>query len=107
MLSAADTLAGALQIVIIGARGEARTDALLAEAWRTALPGRVLQVIAPGTVLPDGHPAQYKEQLDGMATAYVCVGTFCSLPQTEPADFTDTMRFVRRTVKAGLAGTKQ
>ncbi len=104
MLSAADTLAGAVQVVIVGARGRAGTDALLGEAWRTSLPGRVLQVIAPGAVLPDGHPARYKDQVDGKATAYVCVGAFCSLPQTEPAEFAKTMRFVRRTGKAGLAG---
>lgn len=102
MLSAADTLAGAVQVVIIGKRGEARTDALLAEAWRNALPGRVLQVIAPGAALPDGHPAQYKEQVDGQSTAYVCVGTFCSLPQTEPAEFAEAMKFVRKTAKIGL-----
>lgn len=102
MLSAADTLAGAVQIVIIGERGESKADALLAEAWRTALPGRVLQVIAPDTALPDGHPAQYKHQLDGRVTAYVCVGNFCSLPQTEPADFSEAMKFVRRTGKTGL-----
>jgi uncharacterized protein YyaL (SSP411 family) len=102
MLSAADTLAGSVQVVIIGARSETRTDALLAEAWRTALPGRVLQVIAPGAALPDGHPAQYKEQVEGQATAYVCVGSFCSLPQTEPGEFAEAMKFVRRTGKAGL-----
>ncbi len=104
MLSAADTLAGAVQVVIIGERGEAGTDALLAEAWRTALPGRVLQVIAPGTALPDGHPAQYKEQVEGHATAYVCVGSFCSLPQIEPTEFAEAMKFVRRTGKADLPG---
>jgi uncharacterized protein YyaL (SSP411 family) len=102
MLSAADTLTGAVQVVIIGKRGEAKTDALLREAWRTALPGRVLQVIAPGTQLPEGHPAQHKEQLDSQPTAYVCVGTFCSLPQTAPADFAEAMRFVRKTAKVGL-----
>lgn len=107
MLSAADTLAGAVQVVIIGGRGEAGTDALLAGAWRTALPGRVLQVIAPGTPLPDGHPAQYKEQVDGQATAYVCVGSFCSLPQTEPAEFAEAMKFVRRTGKAGVPAPVQ
>jgi len=107
MLSAADTLAGAMQVAIIGGRGEAGTDALLAEAWRTALPGRVLQVIAPGATLPDGHPAQYKKQVEGQATAYVCVGSFCSLPQTDPAEFAEAMKFVRRTGKAGLPGPVQ
>ena len=82
-------------------------DALLAEAWRTALPGRVLQVIAPGAVLPDGHPAQYKEQVEGLATAYVCVGSFCSLPQWEPAEFAAAMKLVRRTSKVGMPAPVQ
>ena len=107
LLSAADTLQGAVQVVIIGKRGEAETDALLTTAWRTSLPSRVLQVIAPGAVLPDGHPAQYKEQVDGKATAYVCVGTFCSLPQTEPAEFAGAMKFVRRTGGKAGAGAGQ
>lgn len=97
MLSAADTLASAVQLVIIGRRGEAETDVLLRAAWEIAVPGRVLQVVAPGTLLPDGHPAQYKEQVDDQTTAYVCVGTFCSLPQTDAAGLVDSVKFIRQT----------
>jgi uncharacterized protein YyaL (SSP411 family) len=52
--------------------------------FKTDSPNRVLSVIAPGASLPDGHPAAGKEQTDGAATAYVCVGPTCSLPLTQP-----------------------
>ena len=37
-----------------------------------------------GAALPEGHPAAGKTVVDGEATAYVCVGTSCSLPITTP-----------------------
>ena len=54
-------------------------------------PNRVLSVIAPGESPPDGHPATGKGQIDGVATAYVCVGTVCSLPLTDPAALADAL----------------
>ena len=44
----------------------------------------MLSVIAPGAALPDSHPASGKGQIDGVPTAYVCVGTTCTLPLTDP-----------------------
>jgi uncharacterized protein len=40
--------------------------------------------LAPGEVLPEGHPARGKGLIDGRAAAYVCEGPVCSLPLTEP-----------------------
>jgi uncharacterized protein YyaL (SSP411 family) len=85
LLNAAEFLEGAVQVAIVGTRGEPATDALLAAAWRAGHPLMVLQVTAPGAALPPGHPAADKGQLDGRATAYVCRGPTCSLPLTEPA----------------------
>ncbi|MDD9876077.1 MAG: thioredoxin domain-containing protein [Magnetovibrio sp.] len=96
LLLAADTLAQALQVVIIGARGEAGTERLLAGVMRRSLPAQVLQVVAPGTVLPEGHPARYKEQIDGRATAYICRGAICSLPVTEAGPLDETLTAMRR-----------
>ena len=96
MLNAADTLSTALQVVIIGDRREEGTRVLFGHAVGTSLPSRVLQVIGPETVLPDGHPAQYKTQVDGKATAYVCRGTVCSLPATEAAELARTLAVMRR-----------
>ena len=96
LLNAAATRLAALQIVIIGQRGDAGTDALLRTVAATSLPARILQVVAPGTVLPETHPAQFKEQVDGLPTAYVCKGAVCSLPVTETADLQDTLVSMRR-----------
>ena len=80
LVNSAELLAEALQIVIVGDRDEPSTVALLAAVYAASLPNKVLQVIAPGTVLPDHHPAQGKGQVSGTATAYVCLGPVCSPP---------------------------
>jgi uncharacterized protein YyaL (SSP411 family) len=84
LLNAAETLADAPQLVVVGQRGAADTAALL-RAARRAPPQRILQVVAPGEALPAGHPAAGKPQQAGRATAYLCRGQTCSLPITEPA----------------------
>lgn len=95
-INAAETLRAALQVVIIGGRGEAATDALVRRVGTMSLPTRILQVVAPGTALPEGHPAEGKGQEDGRATAYVCRGTFCSLPVTDAQDLARTLAEMRR-----------
>jgi uncharacterized protein YyaL (SSP411 family) len=60
------------------------TDALCRAALSASLPNRILNVIAPDTALPAIHPAHGKGQTGGMATAYVCEGTVCSLPICDP-----------------------
>ncbi|MBT4674255.1 MAG: thioredoxin domain-containing protein [Rhodospirillaceae bacterium] len=76
----------AMQVVIIGARGEAGTDRLAGTVMQASLPARIFQIIPPGTALPDTHPAKFKTQLDGKPTAYVCRGPICSLPVVETPD---------------------
>ena len=98
VLIAADTLLGAVQVVIIGTRGDDDVSGLLNAVHRISLPNRVLQVIAPGDVLPAGHPAQYKTRVDGAATAYVCVGQICSLPATGAEDLRDTILTMRQSL---------
>lgn len=95
LYNAADTALNALQIVIIGARGDKDTDLLIRETVITSLPSRALEVIAPGTILPEGHPARYKEQIDDTATAYVCRGTICSLPVTTNDELAETLMSMR------------
>ncbi|MGE5768061.1 MAG: thioredoxin domain-containing protein, partial [Bacteroidota bacterium] len=84
LLNAAELLLSAQQVVIVGARGEPATDALLRAVTARCLPDRILQVVAPGEALPEGHPAAGKGQVDGRATAYLCRGMTCSLPITDP-----------------------
>ena len=54
-------------------------------AFQVAAPNRVLVVAAPDEALPAGHPALFKPQVGGKATAYVCVGPTCSLPVNDAA----------------------
>lgn len=95
LLNAADTLRRGLQVVIVGRRGEAETDRLLARSFAFSLPARALLVIAPGQALPEGHPAFGKGQIDGRATAYVCRGTVCSLPAADSDALAESIRAMR------------
>ena len=86
LLNAAELLMAADQVVIVGRRGRAATDALIATVTKRCLPNRILQVIGPDESLPEGHPASGKGEVDGEATAYLCRGMSCSLPITTAAD---------------------
>lgn len=96
LINAADTLQEAVQVVIIGARRDSGTRSLLRALRRRSVPGQILQVVAPGAELPVGHPARYKEQIDGLATVYVCRGSVCSLPATNARGFDETLVLMRR-----------
>jgi uncharacterized protein len=86
-LNAGEFARNALQVVIVGERGEADTQALLITLRAHSLPDLVLSVIEPGEQLPDSHPALGKGQEKARATAYICQGMVCSLPITDPAGF--------------------
>ena len=75
-----EVLRRAVQVVVCGEHAEEGTRALVDAVYATSLPNRVLSVLAPGDVLPLGHPAFGKGQHEGRPTAYVCVGPVCSLP---------------------------
>ncbi len=85
LITGFDGLARMKQIVIIGDRGDSGTGALIQAVHRCPLPDRLLQVIAPGTALPDHHPAAGKAQEGDKPTAYLCSGQVCSLPITDSA----------------------
>jgi len=79
-------LDGAVQVAIVGAPDDDATRALVRSVLDVPLPNRVLLQVAPGTALPQGHPAHGKEALGGVPTAYVCVGPTCGLPATTAED---------------------
>lgn len=85
LLNSAELLLRADQVVIVGGRETPATAALIKAVTDRCLPNRILQVIAPGETLPEGHPAAGKGQKDNQPTAYVCHGPSCSLPITAPA----------------------
>ena len=90
-LNAFSLMLNAVQVVVVGRRGEATTEQLLRAILRRGLPDRVLQVIEPDGTLPATHPARGKMQINGNATAYICIGPTCSPPITEPDGLDDIL----------------
>ena len=81
-----DSLNGPLEVVVVGARDDAATRALVRVAQQTYAPGKSVLVTAPGE--PAAHlpnAARGKAQLAGRPTAYVCRSFTCSEPVTDPA----------------------
>jgi len=86
LLGALDLFLGPLtEVVLVGERGAADTRALLHEFYRS---------FRPRTLLAGRDPADQeslslspllteREQRDGKATAYVCVGQTCGMPATD------------------------
>ena len=79
------------QLVIVGNRQDPKSQDLLRGIFDSCLPNRILTVIAPDEGLPTAHPAADKTQKGGVATAYVCVGTTCSLPLTDRNDLMEAL----------------
>ncbi len=87
-----ENLITARQVVVIGDRESADTQSLLGACRRSGAPALVLATLAPHTPVPDGHPAAGKTQIDGKATAYLCIGATCSPPLTDPAAVAAALR---------------
>jgi uncharacterized protein YyaL (SSP411 family) len=94
-LNGADLFLNAVQVAIIGRRGDAATEALITAAYQVSAPNRVLLVSSPNAALPETHPAIGKTQIDGKPTAYVCLGPTCGLPVTTPAELTVSIKATR------------
>jgi uncharacterized protein YyaL (SSP411 family) len=74
--------------VVVGEAGDARTRALALRARRLLAPEELVIVAAPGAKTPAGVDASWLEgrtPLAGAPAAFVCRGSVCSLPVTEPA----------------------
>ena len=74
--------------VIRGDEDDPQTLALAARARRVLLPDDGVVVLAPGAPRPVGVGADWlrgREGRAGQATAWICQGTRCSLPITDPA----------------------
>jgi uncharacterized protein YyaL (SSP411 family) len=85
---------GSVDVVIVGAKGDARTNALARAAREAYVPRLNLALVDPKSrasreacaALADG-----KEAKDG-PVAYVCRGRVCSLPIAEPKHLGDELR---------------
>jgi uncharacterized protein len=76
--------------VVVGDPDDAATAALARAARRALGPEDAVLVAAPGTRPPGLDPTwlEGRAQSGGRATAYLCRGTECSLPLTDPSEFT-------------------
>ena len=64
-LNSFESIATASQIVIVGPRGNPRTQELIRTVWGKVLPNRLLYVVESGEALPAHHPAFGKGMLNG------------------------------------------
>ncbi|WP_430396713.1 thioredoxin domain-containing protein [Ferrovibrio sp.] len=94
-LNGADLYAHAVQVTILGHRGEPETEKLIDVAYSLSLPNRVLLVADPAKPLPESHPAHGKTQVGNLPTAYVCVGQTCGLPVTLADELVAQLRATR------------
>ncbi|HET6230754.1 MAG TPA: thioredoxin domain-containing protein [Longimicrobiaceae bacterium] len=81
-------LATPQEVAIVGAPGDADTDALLAVLRRAYLPNTVVALAlpnAPEDIISAIPLLADRPQLDGRATAYVCERFACQAPVTDPA----------------------
>ena len=89
LLNGAELLESAVQVVLTG---DADATARLRSAvLGVSEPNRILLQLAPETELPADHPAFGKSAPASGAAAFVCRGTTCSLPITDPADIAEAM----------------
>jgi uncharacterized protein YyaL (SSP411 family) len=94
-LAAVDFLLGApKEIAIIGQPDGADTQALAQAVFAPFLPNKVVAGAAPGdAAATTGIPLlEYRDALDGKATAYVCQNYTCQAPVTTPEALSPQLR---------------
>ena len=105
-INGTETYSSALQIVIVGARGAAQTQELIRTAWGKALPSKLVLVVEPGDVLPEGHPATEAAKQGGAPAAYICQGTYCSPPFTSAVQLSQILTLPRQEDPFAMASSK-
>ncbi len=83
LMSSYAFLERAVQIAVVGPPERPATAALMQAAFDSPVSCRIVTALAPGTALPQAHPASGKTMVDGQPAAYVCVGPVCSQPHTD------------------------
>ena len=87
MLCALDWyLSGPKEIVVVGARGNPLTEAMVTTAYQRYVPNRAVLVVEESVRADEPELAltKGKTSLNGRPTAYVCQRQTCSQPITEP-----------------------
>ncbi len=84
-LNGFEVLVNSLIILVIGHKGNARTQELLKTAWGKAMPNALIVQMEPGEALPEGHPATGRTMVNGLPTAFICQAGNCSDGVTDSA----------------------
>jgi uncharacterized protein YyaL (SSP411 family) len=84
LLDAQQFMSLATQVTIVGDPSATDAQTLRRIAYRNAPLDRIILLVDSNDDLPRHHPAAGKTSRAGSATAYVCVGTTCSLPLSNP-----------------------
>lgn len=101
-LTGFEYLVNALVIVVVGHKGNARTQDMLRAYWSKSMPNGMVMQIEPGDPLPPGHPASGRGMEGGQPTAYICQAGVCSNPITNPAELANAL-----TLPPQLRGQQQ
>ena len=83
LLNGFDLLINATQVVVVGDAHTSAAQDLTTATFQAPVPNLVFLRFDAVDELPPAHPAAGKQPVDGVPTAYVCVGTVCSQPITE------------------------
>jgi uncharacterized protein YyaL (SSP411 family) len=98
--------------VIVGPQSDARTQALWGAALGAFRPGKLVAVYDPSLAKPTNLPPPVAAAIQAVQTtaagptAYVCVGTTCSLPTSEPAAVTALVTTFQRREAQGPSQDK-
>jgi uncharacterized protein YyaL (SSP411 family) len=79
-------LLNSLVILVIGHKGNARTQDLIRAYWSKPVPNGMIVQIEPGDPLPEQHPATGRGMEGGQPTAYICQAGNCSNPFTSATE---------------------
>jgi uncharacterized protein YyaL (SSP411 family) len=77
-------------IRIVGSKERDETQALLLESGRIYEPRKIIQALDPDTDAKEIADRGFSSQ--GPATAYICVGTTCTAPITQPNEIAPSMQ---------------
>jgi uncharacterized protein YyaL (SSP411 family) len=77
-------------IRIVGSKDRPETKALLTEAVRTYEPRKIIQILDPQRDAEEISRTGYSAL--GQSTAYICVGTACTSPITQPKEISSALR---------------
>jgi len=90
-LTGFEYLVNALVIVVVGHKGNSRTQDLIRAYWSKSMPNGMIMQVEPGDPLPPGHPATGRGMEGGQPTAYICQAGVCSNPITNPAELANAL----------------